>query len=65
MGLKNIFAVYRPTGELIQRLDGPPRFFGEDVFIPSEKFITRERFEPSLRLLSMVSEMEVLAWASK
>lgn len=68
MGLTNIFALYKPDdqpGRLVRRLDGAARFLSDYAFIPVECWDTGERIDPRIDLLHLVTEMEVIALASK
>ena len=69
METTEIFALYKPgDGEadrLVVRLDGPHTTGGNWQYIPVECFETGERFDPRIDLLHLMTEMEVLAWASR
>jgi len=65
MNLIEVFGLYTPTNELVQLLDGRLRHHESWSFVPMEKFVTKERFEPRMDLVRPLTEMEVLAWSSK
>lgn len=60
----NIYCLLQGN-RLCRRLDGPARSVGSGVFVPIEVVETGWRQLANLRHLTMVNEMEVIAWAVK
>jgi hypothetical protein len=69
MGLTEIYALHVDslygTRKLVRRLDGDVAVINSVVFVPVECFATGERWSPRMDMLKLLTEMEVIAWASK